>query len=133
MIEGNWGDYSKIDPDLISKLEDFQTKIGLSVIVTSGYRPQSDGSQHQLGKAADIMVPSGMSLLSLYKVAEDCGFTGIGIYPDWRLEGKKLGGLHVDVRDRQGPHAKWMGVSQGGGKQVYIALNDENLQKYGVV
>jgi uncharacterized protein YcbK (DUF882 family) len=121
-------------PELLEKLTQFNTLVGGDIVVTSGYRPQSDGSQHQLRKAADLMFPdASQSLIELYHVAETCGFTGIGIYPAWRLNGEKLGGLHVDIRDHQGPHAKWMGVPAGAGGQQYIALNDENLKKWGIV
>jgi uncharacterized protein YcbK (DUF882 family) len=125
-------DMSELLPELLEKLDQLASLVDSDIVVTSGYRPQSDGSQHQLRKAADLMFPNATkSLLELYHVAESCGFTGIGIYPAWRLNGEKLGGLHVDIRDHQGPPAKWMGVPQGG-KQVYIALNDENLEKWGI-
>jgi uncharacterized protein YcbK (DUF882 family) len=127
-------DLNDLLPELVAKLQTFATLVTCDIVVTSGYRPQSDGSQHQFRKAADLMFPNAdESLLDLYKIAESLGFTGIGIYPAWRLQGQKLGGLHVDIRDHEGPHAKWMGVPASAGGQTYIALNDANLQKWGLL
>ncbi len=129
----NWGDPSKLDRDLLIKLESFAEQCGGRLIVTSAYRPASDGSQHKVGKAADVMVVgTALRLIELYHLAERCGFQGIGIYPAWKYNGTALGGLHVDVRDINGPHAKWMGIATGN-KQIYIGLTTENLIKYGVV
>ncbi len=129
----NWGDPNKLDLQLLLKLDSFAEQCGGRVVVTSAYRPASDGSQHKVGKAADVMViGTKLRLIDLYHLAERCGFQGIGIYPAWRYNGTILGGLHVDVRDTTGPHAKWMGIAVGT-KQIYIGLTNENLTKYGVV
>ena len=60
-------------------------------------------------------------------IAERVGFTGVGIYPDWRPRA----GLHVDVRPKSatqnGRIATWSGVlsapdENGKRKQVYGAI-----------
>lgn len=53
------------------------------------------------------------------RIAREVGFTGIGIYPDW----KPRPGLHLDKRtDRQpGKPAEWAGVRVDG-RQVYVNI-----------
>lgn len=46
----------------------------------------------------------------IYKTAKDIGFTGIGVYPEWRLgNGKICVGFHLGVRANRpmGDPAKW--------------------------
>lgn len=126
----NWGDPSKISHELLVKLDQLRLKTGRPIHVTSGYRPSGNtgDSQHKYGRAVDIMCP-GLNLRVFLSLAEEVGFNGIGVYPHWRMSGIRSGGLHVDVRPN-GP-ARWMGVQQGQG-QVYIALNEDNLEKWGV-
>lgn len=40
-----------------------------------------------------------LSIRFAFHTARDIGFTGIGIYPQWALNGKRRCGLHLDVRD----------------------------------
>ena len=128
----NWGAPDRISRDLLLLLDLFREKVGSRVVVTSGFRPGNGASQHDHGRAADIMMPDFTgSLLELYKIAESVGFSGVGIYPHWKIAGKVLGGLHVDVRP--GPKARWMGVLDAKGKQVNIGATDENLKKHNVV
>lgn len=127
----NWGDPAMIDRGLLLMLDLLVDVVGVPAIVTSGYRPQSMGSQHALGLACDVMFPSYTgSLRDLYLKAEQIDFKGLGVYPDWHYAGNTIGGLHLD--ERLGKRARWMGVLMDG-KQQYIALNAENLKKYGVV
>lgn len=126
----SWGKPEMISRELLEKLDYFRKLVGLPTYVTSGWR-DSIGSQHRLGRAADIVVPKWEGYLyTLYGYAVQAGFTGIGIYPHWTFGGLKVGGLHVDVR--VGKPAEWMGVLENG-KQIYIALTQENLKKYGVI
>lgn len=126
-----WGDPSKISRLLLEKLDVLREIVDAPVIVTSGFRPNTT-SQHSLGKAADIIVPSWdvTKLYELYKIAELVGFNGIGIYPKWAYKGQTLGGIHVDVRDKK---ARWMGVPKPGGGQEYIGLTEANLKLWGVI
>lgn len=94
---------------LVAKLQSLRDKIGRPVIVTSGYRcpaynrrPMNKGgvggspqSLHMFGKAADIYV-EGWDPVEVASLAEEIGFTGIGLYNTF---------VHVDVRD--GVPARW--------------------------
>lgn len=94
----------KVDSQLLNKLQQLRDLIKKPIIITSGYRAPAynkrvggaSGSQHLLGKAADIKV-SGISQNQLAKLAEQVGFNGIGIYKTF---------VHVDVRFRK---ARWNG------------------------
>lgn len=89
-------------------------------------------SQHNLDywgqvRAIDVM-PAEMrdveSMQLAIRIAINCGFTGIGVYPDW----KPAPGLHLDVRrDRVvGQPARWGAVLKDG-QQVYVT-QDEALR-----
>ena len=97
----------RIDPKLISKVEEVARRFGRTLTVVSGYRSPAhnskvDGakrSQHMLGKAVDI---SGNGLtnqdrLDLVAIASSLGIKGIGVYNG--------GSLHFDGRD--GAAAGW--------------------------
>ncbi len=93
-------DKIKVEPALVEKLEILRTLIGNRAIkITSGYRSPSynklingaKNSQHQYGRAADIMV-KGMTSKQLEPYAKKAGFKYIQTYPDKPH-------LHVDVRE----------------------------------
>ncbi len=72
------------------------------VTVVSGYRAASRRSNHQLGRAMDIVVP-GVSDDAVAGYARSLGMVGVGLYPTG-------GFVHIDVRpasyfwvDRSGP------------------------------
>lgn len=126
-----WGSPSMISRELLEKLDAFRAMINCPVIVTSGFRASSQGSQHQLGLAVDIVaVGFSGTLHDLYLAAERFNFKGIGVYPDWTYVGKKVGGLHLDVRT--GPPARWIGIGRGK-DNTYVKFTEANLKKYGVV
>lgn len=52
--------------------------------------------------------------------ARQAGFTGIGVYPDW----KPRPGLHLDSRTDRTPDnpATWAGVRNAAGRQVYVGI-----------
>lgn len=57
-------------------------------------------------------------------IAREVGFTGIGLYPDW----KPRPGMHLDVRPvsalRAGQaFASWSGVRDSSGNQVYTSID----------
>ena len=83
------------------------------------------------GRAVDIVCPS-KPLNILLTVAETLAFTGIGAYPDWSWNGKKCGGLHLDVRETK-RRAQWMGITDPIHGEVYIALDEINKKHYGVI
>lgn len=97
------------DPKLVDALEDLRSRLGVPLTINSACRCEkhnkSEGgspkSQHLLGKAADIMVPSGHSVDSVAFHAENIeAFRkgGIGRYPH-------KGFVHLDVRTN-GP-SRW--------------------------
>lgn len=126
----SWGDFDKIQPVIIKKAQELRDLIGYPLIVTSGYR-ESKSSQHGLGLALDVIAPEYVAkygLRSFFLGAEKVGFKGLGVYPFWKYNKAVAGGLHID--EREGVRARWMGVLDPQQKQIYIALNKENLDKY---
>lgn len=95
-----------VHPELVNKLEHLRRLAGRPVLVNSGYRcpahNQAVGgaanSYHLKGMAADIRVP-GLPVQNLAALAEQAGFSGIGLY-------RQQGFVHVDVR---GWRARWEG------------------------
>lgn len=126
--------FKKMNPVLLKFLDELHEKLNTPCFLTSSNDPNqehSTKSQHYLGNAVDIMFPKWTGTLrEILDIVSQMGFTGIGVYPHWQMNGKMIGGLHLDVRP--GPRATWMGV-RSNGKQVYIALNEDNLKKYNIV
>ena len=60
------------------------------VNVVSGFRAESRGSNHALGRAVDLVLP-GVSDEEVATFARSIGFLGVGVYP-------VSGFVHVDVR-----------------------------------
>lgn len=145
----NWGNPDVISDEHLLRLDDFRHFLGLPLIVThaaklSGHNPGSyhysklDENGNQIGYCAtDIMIPGYPD--NAYNLVLDATrfFSGVGYYPDWKWNGKRIGGLHVDSRpygvDPDGTpnykHSRWMGVMIGG-KRMYIDLNKENLDQH---
>lgn len=128
-----FGDFSKMNPALLTKLDAWRDYIGIPVLVTSGTQGvHTDGSEHYKGNAVDVIVPSwSKPLIDLYFSAERFGFNGIGIYRDWTYLGKPFGGLHLDVRDLASNNAlreaRWIGVKQAG-LQKYLPFDFFHLR-----
>ena len=86
-------------------------KFGKDLIITSAYRCPAHnarvggvkGSYHTKGMAADVKV-EGIDSVELAIMAEQVGFTGIGIYNTF---------IHVDVREKP---AKWYNKQPVDGK-----------------
>ena len=97
----------KVDSELVEKLQELRERLGLPMIINSGYRCSerniqvggAEHSQHLLGKAADISLHNqSMSGQDIASLARGIGFTGIGLYDNF---------IHLDVRE--GQPAKWNG------------------------
>lgn len=95
---------TKIDSDLVDKLEALRKKIGKPLKINSGYRCENyqnelrlrgyetavGVSQHTEGRAADVMSEdSRLSGTSLEALARSVGFTSIGVGHSW---------IHCDLR-----------------------------------
>lgn len=97
------GDEIRIDEELIDRLEALYEELGCSkIIITSGYRPGETGSQHALGKAADVNcwhMEDGREARyqgkEILLAAEKVGFRGIG----W-IAGSAVSraAVHLDTR-----------------------------------
>lgn len=129
-----WGDASRINRDLLTELDRFRHHLGIPVYITSGFRNGSGTSQHDHGNAVDIVVPGYQkTLFDLYLEAERFGFTGIGLYPDWKWNGDEIGGLHLDVRSAV-KGARWLGKrNQDSGMNQYFSMTKFNLQALGII
>ena len=139
-----WGDPDEISDDLLLVLDDFRHFIGTQVLIlcgvkTSGHSTQSYHYRDQGSCAVDCMLPSYTGgvidlLFSVFRFP----FTGVGYYPDWELNGKKVGGLHLDLRPLKYEkdntlsykHARWLGIKNSSGEQSYVPMTLENLRKY---
>lgn len=127
--EINYGQWSaQVDRYLKVKMNAYAerlTKAGYSVIPSPapgaiGRLYGSKTSQHyagegQLIRGIDVMLPAGPSLKEAAQIAREVGFTGIGVYPNW----KPFPGLHLDVRTGRssGNPATWARI---GGEYVAI-------------
>ena len=105
--QGCCGGSAPLDGRLITALEEFRSKVGIPIHVSSGFRclthnrriGSADSSQHPRGYAADIVRIPGISIEEMAKAAESIeAFRqgGIGRYRNF---------LHLDVR--QGTPARW--------------------------
>lgn len=140
----NWGDPDAISDEHILRLDDFRHFIGVPIIVTagvshSGHSKRSFHYKENGACATDQVIPDYEGTpFDLIMDALRFGFHGLGYYPHWRYNGKKVGGLHLDCRPLQWDsdftqnyrQSRWMGVMRDG-KQVYIPLTYQNLKKYG--
>lgn len=131
----NWGNPDLMDAKLIQTLDVFREYVSTPILVTRGTQGISDAkdSQHQYGRAVDIMFPQvGLGTLFdlMLQAMRFKEFTGIGIYPDWELGGNGIrhGGLHLDVRPEI-TRAQWMGVKVDG-KTTYMPLHTLNIKKF---
>ena len=93
----------KIDPVMIKLNQAFRDRVGIPYTPNSAYRtPEhnkrvggSPKSQHLAGKAIDIPLLKGYTIEEMAGIAEELGFTGIGLYQNF---------IHVDTREEK---ARW--------------------------
>lgn len=87
-----------IDTAAMDALQALRNRLGAPIVLTSAYRsPQHNQrvggaprSRHMLAEAFDIVI-AGHDPLEVELFARECGFHGIGRYPD-------QGFIHVDIR-----------------------------------
>ena len=134
-----WGDYERMDRDLLFPLDEFRHFLGMEVVVLCGTQGQHvANSQHPFGKAVDIIVPKWKKhILDLMLTATRFPFKGLGMYPDWVYNKKRVGGLHLDSRDLsivvpKVDKALWMGIKKNG-KTTYLPLDFKHLKQYKII
>jgi uncharacterized protein YcbK (DUF882 family) len=87
---------TKVNMQLIIKLEELRERLKVPIIITSGYRCEKHNrevggvkhSQHLYGNAVDIKV-KGYTPEQVAKIVKEVGFSFVRIYKSW---------VHVDVR-----------------------------------
>lgn len=111
---------------LLQKLDEFRERLGRKVMISPAPGAlirfdKGSESQHTFGRAADIMLPDGPDLETAFSIAKAVGFTGIGVYPDW----KPYQGMHLDIRKLEPgqPIAIWAGKNKDG-RQVYTNISE---------
>lgn len=82
------------------------------ISLVSGYRPQSRGSQHQVGRALDLRV-AGVSNEELVAFCKTLPDTGCGYYPNSSF-------VHVDVRKPGTGSVTWIDTSGPGEAPHYV-------------
>lgn len=128
---------------LVSLLDLARHQVGIPFHVTAGFATtgHSKNSMHYQGKAVDfIAVLNGKKPMDVWLDLLRFPFTGIGIYPHWKLNNKKeeaCVGFHVDVRDvgTMPPgiiQSRWIGICDNS-EQKYVAVNEHNLIRYGII
>jgi hypothetical protein len=106
----------KIDARLITRLGEIleATHKGKAakVSIVSGYRPQSQGSQHSLGRALDFRI-DGVDNERIVQACKGMADVGCGFYPNSSF-------VHLDVRDAGTGHVSWIDASGPGEAPKYV-------------
>lgn len=102
-----------LDVGLVERLAALSRRFpGRELEVVSGFRPDSDGSQHQKARALDVVV-RGVDNRTLFEACKDLADTGCGYYPNSSF-------VHVDVRAK-GLGTSWIDASGPGQSPRYVA------------
>jgi len=86
---------------------------GRPLVLVSGYRPQSIGSNHARGRAMDLRV-LGVSNESVFAYCRTLSDVGCGYYPNSTF-------VHVDVRPAHAGQAVWVDISGPGEPAEYVS------------
>lgn len=123
----------KIDSKLVDKLQQLRDRLGIPMIINSGYRtPEhnkrvngSINSQHLLGKAVDISILNQkLPIETIRDLAETIGFDGIGMY-DTFIHLDVRGYKHkFDLRTKKGPDNMRKGSKGNNVKELQVKLNE---------
>lgn len=136
-----FGDPGLMDAHLVTMLDQFREYIGRPCLVTSGTQGiHSLNSLHYSGRAIDFVVDCGdRSRFDVFLELSRFPFTGIGVYPDWKWEGRaRVIGFHVDNRaitytDGR-VQARWLrAFDRDEGKMVDHSVCESILNCYGVI
>jgi hypothetical protein len=88
----NWGDASRMAPQLIQELDHLRRFLGCRIIIHCGYEPRDGKGFHPQGLAVDCHAEN-WGAVDFFLAALRFGFTGLGIYTWWDHPG-----LHLDWR-----------------------------------
>ena len=96
--ESEFSDFTKMDPKLLSMLDELREVYGHPIKITSSYRSpdhpieaaKSSPGEHAHGAAVDIVSDSGGKTFRLFKAAIQVGFQRIGI-------SRKKGFIHLGI------------------------------------
>jgi hypothetical protein len=107
----------RIDSRLVERLDAIASHFAKKghdpkISIVSGYRPQSVGSQHQIGRAMDFHLDGvkNEDVVAFCKTLDD---TGCGYYPNSSF-------VHVDVREPGTGHVSWIDASGPGETPRYV-------------
>lgn len=132
----NWGDWQRMCWPLLTTLDDMRQYAGIPLIILRGWEPRPKFSYHNIdgvSMAVDgyFKTEKGtpLNVVDQYIIASRFDrFNGIGVYPHWDHPG-----LHLDIRVKEKRFdfdARWMGVLNDKGEQIYLPLTWENLLRY---
>ncbi|WP_437322090.1 YcbK family protein [Sorangium sp. So ce385] len=103
-----------LDPGLLTRIDALARRYpGRLVSLVSGYRPQSQGSLHQTGRALDLRI-AGVRNDELAAACRALADTGCGYYPNSSF-------VHVDVRAPGTGTVSWIDASGPGEVPRYVA------------
>lgn len=133
----NWGDVSKVSPELITAMDIFRSAHGHAVHISpidgavyADNKGHLENSWHYIiegrnsqAMAADVF-PEGSLIKAWLLAVKMARFGGVGLYPfaAWQQPKQKLFGmLHLDIRPYSSKTLWWRDASG-----TYHYLNDEN-------
>lgn len=129
--EENWGNPDLMNSWLVTVLDNYRTEVNSPIIITCGTQGNHvKNSYHYGGLAVDVVIPGREhDLLELFVLALAFPFRGIGIYPNWRYHGKKVGGFHFDMRSLMDGQRKamWIGISNKDEQTYYMGITQLRL------
>ena len=122
-----WGNPEKMSLPFLLKLDKWRGELNSPFIITAASSASGHlkNSQHYLTPCAAVdgyfekTAKSTVSPLHCFFAALNCGFKGIGLYPN-------NGNWFIHVDDRNGPFASWIRDDSG----TYHPLNGDTFKKY---
>ena len=113
-MDGEWAPGVRlIDPRLVWVLGEIAEAFpNRSIVILSGYRPDSHSSQHRVGRALDLAV-TGVSNEDVFNVCRGLRDVGCGYYPNGAF-------VHFDVRPWGSPRVRWVDAARPGEPSHYV-------------
>lgn len=136
---GIWGDSHEMDEKFLHIVDSFVSHIDCKVEILKGFSsvngPGPADIGHKCGRAVHIVATNFTgTLFDLYLEAVKFPFHGIGIYRDWYVGSKKLGGLHLDNYVMPGTlPLRYLCIKNHRGIPQYLDLTVENLKALGIL